>query len=532
MKSINGAAHAELTPLRFLERASTVFPDRVAIVDGTRRITYREFASEATRLANAFVASGLEPGSRVAYLCPNTAELLIAHFAVPLAGAVLVAVNTRLAPEEVKYICDHAGARMLVVDHSLLSTVEDIEEPFVSVEEVVAIGPEATGRLRYDELLARGNDEERDWTVADERATITVNYTSGTTGRPKGVMYTHRGAYLNALGGVAHHQYNSRSVYLWTLPMLHCNGWCMTWGVTAASGRHVCLPAVRGEEMWRLIEQEGVTHLSGAAIVLSSLVESSTGKQLPGGLVASTGGSPPSPTIIEALEKMGADLTHLYGLTETYGPYTICEHQDHWSELDRPSRARLLARQGVGMIQTERARVVDAAMNDVPADATTMGEIVMRGNNVMKGYFGDAEATADAFEGGWFHSGDVGVMHPDGYIQLLDRAKDIIISGGENISSVEVEQALLRHEAVADVAVVGMPDPKWGEVPKAFVVLRTGAHTEESGLIAFARDQLAHFKAPKFVEFVAELPHTTTGKVEKIELRKREWAASDARIKG
>jgi fatty-acyl-CoA synthase len=532
MKPTNGPAYAELTPLRFLERASAVFPDRVGIVDGARRITYREFAAEATRLANALVTSGVEPGDRVAYLCPNTAALLMAHFAVPMAGAVLVAVNTRLAPDEVQYICDHSGARMLLVDHSLLSTIDEIEQPFASVEEVVTVGPEDAGRLRYDQLLARGSDDARDWTVEDERATITVNYTSGTTGRPKGVMYTHRGAYLNALGGVAHHQYSNRSVYLWTLPMFHCNGWCMTWGVTAAAGRHVCLPSVRGDEIWRLIEAEEVTHLSGAAIVLSTLVENSVGRQLPGRLVASTGGAPPSPTIIEAMEKMGADLIHLYGLTETYGPYTICEWQEDWSELDRPSRARLLARQGVGMIQAERARVVDSSMNDVPADGETMGEIVMRGNNVMTGYLGDEEATADAFEGGWFHSGDVGVMHSDGYVQLLDRAKDVIISGGENISSVEVEQALLRHGAVADVAVVGIPDPKWGEVPKAFVVPRSGAPTDESDLIVFARDQLAHFKAPKSVEFVAELPHTSTGKVEKVELRKREWAAYDARING
>jgi fatty-acyl-CoA synthase len=518
--------------LRFLERASTVFPDRIAIVDGPRRITYREFASEATRLANAFVASGIEPGSRVAYLCPNTAALLIAHFAVPLAGAVLVAINTRLAPDEVRYICDHAGARILVVDHSLLPTVEAIEEPFAFVDEVVAIGAEATGRLRYDELLARGSDDARDWNVEDEHATITINYTSGTTGLPKGVMYTHRGAYLNAVGEVIHHQHSSQSVYLWTLPMFHCNGWCMTWGVTAAAGRHICMPAIRGEEMWRLIEEEGVTHLSGAPIVHSTLVDSSAGKQLPGRLVATIAGAPPSPTIIEALEAMGADLIHVYGLTETYGPYTICERQEHWSELDGPSRARLLARQGVGMVQAERARVVDPEMNDVPADGATMGEIVMRGNNVMKGYFGDDKATAGAFEGGWFHSGDLGVMHPDGYIQLLDRAKDVIISGSENIATVEVEQALLRHKAVADVAVVGIPDPKWGEVPKAFVVLRGGAEADEADLISFARDQIAHFKAPKSVELVAELPRTTTGKVQKFELREREWAAYDARVKG
>jgi len=532
MTSANGAAYAALTPLRFLERASTVFPDRVGIVDGARRITNREFAAEANRLANAFVASGVGPGARVAYLCPNSAALLIAHFAAPLAGAVLVAINTRLSPDEVKYICDHSGAHMLVVDHSLLSTVEEIEAPFASVEEVVAVGGEPSGRLSYGELLARGSDDVRNWTVEDESATITINYTSGTTGRPKGVMYTHRGAYLNALGEVVHNRHSGRSVYLWTLPMFHCNGWCMTWGVTAVAGRHVCLPAVRGDELWRLIEEEKVTHLSGAPTVLSTLVESSAGKQLPGPLVATVAAAPPSPTVIEALENLGAELIHVYGLTETYGPYTVCERQDQWSELDGPSRARLLARQGVGMVQAERARVIDADMNDVPADATTMGEIVMRGNNVMKGYFADEQATADAFEGGWFHSGDLGVMHPDGYVQLLDRAKDVIISGGENISTVEVEQALLRHEGVADVAVVGMPDPKWGEVPKAFVVPRSGANLDESDLIAFARDQIAHFKAPKSVEFVAELPRTSTGKIQKFELREHEWAGYTGRIQG
>ena len=282
MTSTIPAAQAALTPLRFLERAEAVFPDRIGIVDGPRRITYHEFAAEATRLANAFTASGIEPGARVAYLCPNSAALLIAHFAVPLAGAILVAINTRLSPEEVRYICDHSGAQMLVVDHSLLSTVEEIEEPFASVEEVVVIGAEPTDRLPYDELLVRGSDDAREWAVEDENATITINYTSGTTGRPKGVMYTHRGAYLNAIGEVVHHQHNGRSVYLWTLPMFHCNGWCMTWGLTAVAGRHVCLSAVRGEDMWRLITEEAVTHLSGAPIVLSTLVESSAGQAVAG----------------------------------------------------------------------------------------------------------------------------------------------------------------------------------------------------------------------------------------------------------
>lgn len=532
MTSIDAAANAALTPLRFLERAAAVFPDKVGIVDGTRRITYREFADEANRLANAFAASGVQPGARVAYLCPNSAPMLIAHFAVPLAGGVLVAINTRLAPEEIKYICDHSGAEMLIVDRSLLSLVEAIVEPLATVKEVVVAGGESARHHSYEELLARGSDDPREFTVEDELATITINYTSGTTGRPKGVMYTHRGAYLNALGEVIHNRHSADSVYLWTLPMFHCNGWCHTWGVTAAAGRHICLPAVRGDEMWRLITDEQVTHLSGAPIVLSTLAEIAAGKPVPAGLVATIAGAPPSPTVIEALEAIGAQLIHVYGLTETYGPYTICERQDHWAELDSATRSRMLARQGVGMLQAERVRVVDPEMHDVPADAMTMGEIVMRGNNVMKGYYADEKATAEAFYGGWFHSGDLGVMHPDGYVQLLDRAKDVVISGGENISTIEVEQALLRNAAVADTAVIGVPDPKWGECCKAFVVLRDGMQIDEADLIEFVRGEIARFKAPKSVEFVAELPRTSTGKVQKYELREREWAGYHGRIQG
>ncbi len=532
MISIDPAANAALTPLRFLERSAAVFPDKVAIVDGSRRITYREFAAEAGRLASALSASGVEPGDRVAYLCPNSAPILIAHFAVPLAGAVLVAINTRLSPEEIKYICDHSGARILVVDRSLLSLVEAIIEPLETVKEVVVVGGEPAGHVGYDELLGRGSEEPREWTVADENATITINYTSGTTGKPKGVMYTHRGAYLNALGEVIHNRHSTDSVYLWTLPMFHCNGWCTTWGVTAAAGRHVCLPAVRGDELWRLINEERVTHLSGAPVVLSTLAEVASGKPLPGPLTATIAGAPPSPTVIEALEAVGVELIHVYGLTETYGPYTICERQDEWAALPSPERSRKLARQGVGMVQAERARVVDPELNDVPADGVTMGEIVMRGNNVMKGYYRDERATAEAFYGGWFHSGDLGVMHPDGYVQLLDRAKDVVISGGENISTVEVEQALMAHAAVADAAVVGVPDAKWGECCKAFVVLRDDNTVGEADLIEFVRGQIARFKAPKTVEFVLELPRTSTGKVQKYELREREWAGFHGRIQG
>ena len=463
-----------LTPLAFLARSADVYPDKVAIVDGERRITYRSFADAATRLARALQASGIEPGDRVAYLVPNVSEMLVAHFGVPLAGAVLVAVNTRLSAEEVRYICDHSGAKLLVVHSSLHPTVQPVADGLATVSEIVTIGDPGGLGPTYDDLLARGNDDPLPWEVAEENATISINYTSGTTGRPKGVMYTHRGAYLNSLGEIIHSSHTPDSVYLWTLPMFHCNGWCTAWAVTAIGGRHVCLPAVVPAEAWRLIDQEGVTHLNGAPTVLVSLSNAPEAHPLERGLVVTTAGAPPSPTVIGRMEGLGARMVHVYGLTETYGPYSVCERQPAWSDLDAAERFRLLARQGVGMVQADAVRVVDEEMNDVPRDAETMGEIVMRGNNVMKGYFADEEATANAFRGGWFHSGDLGVMHPDGYIELRDRAKDIIISGGENISTVEVERCIDSHPAVVEVAVVAVPHEKWGERPKAFVVLREG----------------------------------------------------------
>jgi fatty-acyl-CoA synthase len=503
-----------LTPLRFLERSAAVFPEKDAIVDGDRRISYREFALETTRLARSLGAAGVEPGDRVAYLCPNTPEMLVAHFAVPLAGAVLVAINTRLAPDEVRYICDHSGARLLVVDAELSGTVAPVAAELETVREIVTIGRE------YADLLAAGSEEPLPWTVEDELATISINYTSGTTGRPKGVMYTHRGAYLNALGEVIHSEHTPESIYLWTLPMFHCNGWCTTWGVTAIGGTHVCLRAVRGDRIWELISSESVTHLNGAPTVLTTIANDPGARPLERPLVVTTAGAAPSPTIIGQLEGLGARMIHVYGLTETYGPYSICEWQPAWQSLQSPERATLLARQGVGMIQADELRVVDEEMNDVPADGETMGEIVMRGNNVMKGYFEDPEATAETFRGGWFHSGDLGVMHPDGYVQLRDRAKDIVISGGENISTVEVEMAILTNEAVLETAVVGVPDERWGERPKAFVVLKPDRTLGEQELIEHVRRHIARYKAPDHVEFVEELPKTSTGKVQKHELRK------------
>jgi fatty-acyl-CoA synthase len=534
------AAYTPLTPLAFLARSAEVFPDKTAIVHGDRRVTYRAFGAEVTRLARALQASGIQPSDRVAYLCPNIPELLIAHFAVPLAGAVLVAINTRLSAEEVRYICDHSGARLLIVDGGLHRTIAPVVDDLATVQEVVTVvdptcdlAPDpAISGPSYAELLARGSEDPLPWAVDDELTTISINYTSGTTGRPKGVMYSHRGAYLNSLGEVIHSRHTPDSVYLWTLPMFHCNGWCTTWGVTAIGGTHVCLRAVDPTEIWRLIDTEGVTHLNGAPTVLVAMANAPQAHPLDRELVVTTAGAPPSPTVIGRMEGLGARIVHVYGLTETYGPYTVCEWQPDWPQLEPAIRARLLARQGVGMVQTDAVRVIDERMTDVPRDGVTLGEIVMRGNNVMTGYFADEAATARAFSGSWFHSGDLGVMHPDGYVELRDRAKDIIISGGENISTVEVERTIDSHPAVLEVAVVAVPHETWGERPKAFVVLRDEAQATETEIIEHVRAQIAHYKAPDTIEFVSELPKTSTGKIQKFQLREKEWAGHATRIQG
>ncbi len=536
------ANFSPLTPLPFLERSADVYPDKIAIVHGERRLTYREFAAEATRVARALLASGVEAGDRVAYLTPNIPELLIAHFAVPLAGAVLVALNTRLSPEEVRFICDDSGAVMLVADTELLAPLDRVLDAFTTVREVVAVHdregpPPSEMRTRraistYSDLLARGSDDPLSWSVADERATISINYTSGTTGTPKGVMYSHRGTYLNSMGEVVHAEYTPESVYLWTLPMFHCNGWCMTWAVTAIGGTHVCLRSVRADAIWELLEQEQVTHLCGAPTVLVTIASAPQAHELDHPLVVTVAGAPPSPTVIARMTGLGARVVHVYGLTETYGPYALNERQAAWTDLPADQRARLQARQGVGMVQAARLRVVDKEMIDVPRDGDTLGEIVMRGNNLMNGYFQDPDTTAEAFRGGWFHSGDLGVMHPDGYVELRDRAKDIIISGGENISTVEVEQAVLSHPAVLDVAVIGAPDETWGERPKAFVVLHPGTQVSEAELLEHTRTRIARYKCPSAVQFMIALPMTSTGKIQKYALRDQEWAGHTSRIKG
>src|ERR687895_96363 len=512
-----------LTPLAFLERTASAFPARTAVVDGPRRITWADLRERVRRLAVALQRGGIEKGDRVAFLAPNVTELLEAHYGVPAAGAVLVAINTRLNADEVRYILEHSGSRMLVVDPSLAQLAEG-----APVDRVLVTGPGG----EYEASLDGAPDGEPEDRLESEDDTISINYTSGTTGRPKGVMYTHRGAYLNALAEVIHSEHTPASVYLWTLPMFHCNGWCTPWGVTAVAGRHVCLRAVRGDRIWQLLESEGVTHLNGAPTVLTAIAGAAEAKPLDPPLVVTTAAAPPSPTTIARLEALGARIIHVYGLTETYGPYSVCEWQPDWPELETEARAKLLSRQGVGMLSADRMRVVDEDMNDVPADGETMGEVLMRGNNVMKGYFADDEATAEAFRGGWFHSGDLGVMHPDGYVELRDRAKDVVISGGENISTIEVEQAIGSHPAVLEAAVIGVPDERWGERPKAFVVLKPGNEAGEQELIDHCRARIAHYKAPKAVELIDELPKTSTGKIQKFELREREWAGQEERIKG
>jgi fatty-acyl-CoA synthase len=503
-----------LSPVSFLERSAAAFPDRVAVVDEERRLTWAELRERARRLAVGLQRSGIEKDDRVAYLALNTTELLEAHFGVPAAGAVLVAINTRLTRDEVVYILGHSGARIVVVDPSLAHLVEG-----APVERVLVCG-EGGG---YEEFLASAGDGEPEDRLESEEDTISINYTSGTTGQPKGVMYTHRGAYLNALSEVVHARLDSGSVYLWTLPMFHCNGWCFTWAVTAVGARHVCLRKVDPPLVWRLLDEEGVTHLNGAPTVLVMLGADPAARQLTRPVRITTAGAPPAPAVIERTEALGFTINHVYGLTETYGPITICEWNPAWDELDPQERARLKARQGLNMVTADPVRVVDPELRDVPADGETMGEVVMQGNNVMKGYYADEEATADAFRGGWFHSGDLGVMHADGHIEIRDRAKDVIISGGENISTIEVERALVRHQDVLEAAVIAIPDEKWGERPKAFVSLRPGAGLTESELISFSRETLPGFKAPSQIEF-GELPKTSTGKVKKYELRERERA--------
>src|SRR5215210_6859293 len=513
---------SELTPVSFLRRSAYMFPEKTAVVYGGRRYSYSELEERVNRLSSHLREAGLQKGDRVAFLCPNTPPMLEAHFAVPAAGLVLVAINTRLGKDEVSYIVEHSGAKMVFVD-------AELEELLVDGVETVRI--EYTGEQGdpYEDYLAEGSPEPTPDELEDEEETISINYTSGTTGRPKGVMYTHRGAYLSALGNAIEIGMGYETRYLWTLPMFHCNGWTFPWAVTAVAATHVCLRKVEPPRIWELFESEHITHYCAAPTVQIGIVNDDAAHPLETPVTAAIAGAPPSPTLLGGLLELNIRPMNIYGLTETYGPMTTSGVHPEWEELDMDERARLMARQGQGYTTADLVRVVDENMNDVERDGETMGEIVMHGNMVAKGYFENEEATEEAFEGGWYHSGDVAVWHPDGYVEIRDRDKDIIISGGENISTIEVEQVVSRHPAVMEAAVVAIPDEKWGERPKAFVVLKKGREATGEEIIDFCKEHIARFKAPAAVEF-GDLPKTSTGKVQKFVLREKEWAGREKQV--
>jgi fatty-acyl-CoA synthase len=517
----------ELTPVSFLRRSAMVHADRTAVVHGERRYTYRELGERAERLASALRAAGLERGDRVVFLCPNIPALLEAHFGVPAAGGVLVTINYRLTAAEVAHILGHSGARFAFVDRELESLLDGADSGAVHrvrIEDSGAAGDP------YEDFLAGGSPQPPERVpIADEEETIAIDYTSGTTGKPKGVMYSHRGAYLNALSAALSVGLGAHSAFLWTLPMFHCNGWCFTWAVTATGACHVCLRSVEAERIWALFEAEGVTHYNAAPTVQTAIASDARAHRLDREVLTAIGGAPPSPALLGRLAELNIRPIHLYGLTETYGPATICERKDSWEGLAVGELAELLGRQGLHHVTADPVRVVGDDGSEVPADGRALGEVLMRGNTVMKGYFDDPDATAAAFAGGWFHSGDLAVRHPDGYIEIRDRKKDIVISGGENVSTVEVEHAVARHPAVAEAAVVAVPDERWGERPKAFVELRDGEAASEEDILEFCRGELAGFKRPAAVE-LCELPKTSTGKVQKHVLREREWAGRERRV--
>jgi len=524
MSSVNQSV---LTPVDFLSRSALVYPEKTAVIHGNKRFSYLQFAQRVYRLASALRLQGVGKGDKVAFICPNIPAMLEAHYAVPLIGAALVSVNIRLSKNEVSYIVDHSDAKLVVVDSEFAALVEPADLPKVKmVVTVCDVNDELThAGMEYETFLETGSPDPLVADVDSEDQLLSINYTSGTTGRPKGVMYHHKGAYLNAIGEVLESSLSSESVYLWTLPMFHCNGWCFTWGVTAVGATHVCLRAVAADEIYRLIEAENVSHLCAAPTVLIMMSNwpGASDVKMKRTLRIMTAGAPPAPTIISNMEAIGADITHTYGLTEVYGPHSVCARQPAWESMTTDERATIKSRQGVPYMVTHFMDVVDPlTMEPVPRDGKTMGEVVMRGNNVMIGYYKDPEATAAAFEGGWFHSGDLAVMHPDSYIQIMDRKKDIIISGGENISTVEVESVIYRHPDVQEVAVIPVPDEKWGEVPKAFIIPKPGSEPSAESIIAFTKEHLARFKAPKYIEF-GELPKTATGKIQKFKLRDKEW---------
>lgn len=526
----NRANFVPLTPVSFLERSADVYPGKVAVIHGERRITYHEFAGRVRRLASALAAVGIDRGDTVAVMAPNVPALLEAHYAVPALGAVLNALNYRLDAATIAFCLEHGEAKVLIADREFAPVVSEALKRVkrgilvVDIDDALASSREKIGTLEYEEWISSGDASFAFPGPADEWDSCALLYTSGTTGDPKGVVYHHRGAYLNALGNVVSFGLTPRSVYLWTLPMFHCSGWTYTWAVTAVGATHVCLRKVDPALIFPAIVEHGVTHLCGAPIVLNLLVHApeAVKRRLGHRVEVATGGAAPPSAIIAAMEKMGFNVTHLYGLTESYGPATLCAWQEDWDGKPLDDRAVMMARQGVRYPTLEGLQVGDPATSrPVPRDGKTMGEVMLRGNTIMKGYLKNPVATGDAFRDGWYHTGDLGVWHPDGYVEIKDRSKDIIISGGENISSLEVEECLYRHPGVMEAAVVARPDAKWGETPCAFVSLKPDAtDVKAADIIAWCRDHLAGFKVPKTVIF-GELPKTSTGKIQKYVLRQR-----------
>jgi len=515
-----------LTPLEFARRARKLYPERVAVVDGDARWTYAHFLDRCDRWSAVLQKLGIKSGDRVAYLSQNTHAQLESFYAVPQIGAVLVPLNYRLTADDFVYLINHSGSRMVCVDRDYLGTIDTIRARLPTVEHFVALNGQANDWLDYEAMI--------DATAAEfarpeihETDLLTINYTSGTTAHPKGVMITHRNAWMNSIGTLLYVPMTGADRYLWTLPMFHANGWTFVWTVTAAGATHICLRKAEPRAICELMKTEKVTTLCAAPTVLIALANApeKIRRLAPKGIHVITAGAPPAASTIQRLEEdLGWTITHVYGLTETAPFITVCEPRTEHAPLPISERAAIKARQGVELITSGELRVVDTKGNDVPHDGVTQGEIVARGNVIMAGYYNDPEATGRALHGGWFHTGDAAVVHPDGYVEIRDRLKDIIISGGENISSVEVEGVMLRHPAVEEVAIVGLPDERWGEAPHAFVVLHEGAHADDRELIEFARANLAHFKAPRSVTFVKELPKTATGKIQKYILRARKPA--------
>ncbi|MEX0752935.1 MAG: acyl-CoA synthetase [Xanthobacteraceae bacterium] len=524
----NPANFQPLTPLTFLERAAAVFPAHPAIIHGPRRISYADFYNRSRRLASALAKRGIKRGDTISAVLANSPAMLEAHYGVPMTGAVLNAINTRLDAAIVAFTLDHAEAKVLITDREYSKVVKEalarakVKPLVIDYDDPEFTGEgERIGNLNYEELLQEG-DPNFAWQMPDDEwDAIALNYTSGTTGDPKGVVYHHRGAYLLALGNILACNMAKHPVYLWTLPMFHCSGWCFPWTLSAIAGTHVCLRAVRAKPIFEAIAAHKVTHLCGAPIVMSTLLNAKDDekKPLPHQVEFVTAAAPPPEAVLAAMKAAGFNVTHVYGLTEVYGPATVNDWHGEWDALPSGEQAQKKARQGVKYAVLEGLDVLDPeTMQPVPRDGQTLGEVMFRGNVVMKGYLKNKAATEKALAGGWFHSGDLGVMHPDGYIQIKDRSKDIIISGGENISSIEVEDALYKHPAVQTAAVVAKPDEKWGETPCAFVELRPGANVSAEDLIAWCKQNLAGYKCPRYVVF-AEIPKTSTGKIQKFKLR-------------